>query len=170
MYLIDLPVNLSHADYSLEKILIELLPGWHPLIVHFAIGLLLPATAALCASRLVRAPQRARTLATVGTWNLIAGAIAALLAVGTGLAAVFSYSNLPPATAHAVSMHFFWGCAAMSIFAVLAVGRIAGIKAEALPSTIYVVILLLAAMLLCVTGYLGGENVYRYGVGVLSQP
>jgi uncharacterized membrane protein len=127
--------------------LIELLLGWHPFIVHFAIGLLLPATVALCASRLIREPERARTLATVGTWNLVAGAIAALLAVGTGLAAVFSYSNLPPATAHAISMHFFWGCAAMSIFAVLAVGRIAGIKPETLPSTIFIVMLLLAAVL-----------------------
>jgi uncharacterized membrane protein len=147
--------------------LIEILPGWHPIVVHFAIGLLLPATVALCASRLIRERARAETLATVGTWNLVAGAIAAVFAVGTGLAAVFSFSNLPPATAHAISLHFFWGCAAMSVFAVLAVGRVAGIKAQTPPSTIFVVLLLLAAILMCVTGYLGGENVYRYGVGVM---
>jgi uncharacterized membrane protein len=85
-----------------------LIPGWHPIVVHFPLALIVTATLLLVTARLLRHERYAATLATVGTWNLCLGAIAALFALATGLAAVG----------------------------------------------------------LIVTGYRGGQNVYRYGVGV----
>ena len=61
----------------------NLVPGWHPLVVHFPIALTLTAGLFLIAAKLVRSDSLAATLATVGTWNLCLGAVAALLALAT---------------------------------------------------------------------------------------
>ena len=60
---------------------------WHPMIVHFPLALIVTAAVALLLARTMSG-SIAATLAMVGTWNLCLGAVAALFAVGTGMAAV----------------------------------------------------------------------------------
>ena len=62
-------------------------PEWHPMAVHFPLALVVTGAIFLLAARLLRQPRHSATLAIVGTWNLCLGAIAALFALGTGLAA-----------------------------------------------------------------------------------
>ncbi len=143
-------------------------PGLHPMIVHFPLALVITGAASLLASRLVRRADRAATLATVGTWNLCLGAAAALFALGTGLAAAVGLEA--DASAHqAVSMHFKWAIFTSLALVLLAVWRGAGSAQDSRPTWIFLALLLAATAALIVTGYRGGQNVYRFGVGVHSS-
>jgi uncharacterized membrane protein len=146
----------------------NVLPGWHPIAAHFPLALVVTATALLLAARLVRSQRYAAILATVGTWNLCLGTLAALFAIGTGLAAVL-HANVGVAAHQAISLHLRWAIFTTLALVLLAVWRGAGSAPDSRPSWIFMTLLLAASAALIVTGYRGGENVYRYGVGVHAQ-
>jgi uncharacterized membrane protein len=141
------------------------LPGWHPLVVHFPLALILVAAALLLAARLLRNASLAATAATVGTWNLCLGAAAALFALGTGLAGVIDL-DVGAAARQAISLHMRWALFTTLTLVLLAVWRGAGTAQESRPSWIFILVLLGASAALVFTGYRGGRNVYEYGVGV----
>jgi uncharacterized membrane protein len=143
----------------------SLLPGWHPMVVHFPLALIVTAAALLPAARVLRKEALAATLGVVGTWNLCLGAAAALFALATGLAAVAGLQV--DAAAHlAISVHLRWAVFSSLMLVLLAVWRGAGNAPESRPSWIFLAVLLVATAALIVTGYRGGLNVYRHGVGV----
>lgn len=142
-----------------------ILPGWHPIVVHFPLGLVVTGALLLLAARILRQERHAATLATVGSWNLCLGAFAALVALATGLAATL-HLQVGPAAHQAISLHMRWAMFTTLALLLLAVWRGAGSAQESRPSWIFIVILLAATAALVVTGYRGGQNVYRHGVGV----
>jgi uncharacterized membrane protein len=146
---------------------VTILPGWHPIVVHFPLGLVVIGALLLLAARILRQERHAATLATVGTWNLCLGAFAALVALATGLAATL-HLQVGPAAHQAISLHMRWAMFTTLALLLLAVWRGAGNAQESRPSWIFIVILLAATAALVVTGYRGGQNVYRYAVGVVS--
>jgi uncharacterized membrane protein len=135
------------------------------MVVHFPLALVFTATLFLLAARLLRGESYAATLATVGTWNLCLGAAAALFALATGLAAMIDL-HVGGTARQAVSLHVKWAIFTTLALVLLAVWRGAGSAQESRPSWIFMALLLAATAALLVTGYRGGENVYRYGVGV----
>jgi uncharacterized membrane protein len=144
---------------------VSLEPGWHPLVVHFPIALTLTAGVLLIAAKFVRKETLAATLATIGTWNLCLGAVAVLFALATGLAGVLDLQV--SAAAHAaIAAHVKWAMFTSLALLLTAVWRGAGSAQQSRPSGLFLVVLTLMCMALAVTGYHGGENVYRYGVGV----
>jgi uncharacterized membrane protein len=144
---------------------VNLVPGWHPLVVHFPIALTLTAGLFLIAAKWVRSDSLAATLDTVGTWNLCVGAVAALLALATGLAGVLDLQV--SAAAHAaISAHVKWAIFTSLALLLTSVWRGAGTAQQSRPSWLFVAVLCAICIALTATGYLGGENVYRYGVGV----
>jgi uncharacterized membrane protein len=143
-------------------------PGWHPIVVHFPLALVVTAAVLLLAARLLRHETHVQTLATVGTWNLCLGAVAALFALGTGLAAVLGL-HLDPSAHQAIVLHAKWAVFTSVAVLLLAVWRGAGSDQRSRPSWLFVAVLLLATGAMIVTGYRGGQNVYRHGVGVISS-
>ena len=141
------------------------LPSWHPLVAHFPLALVFTATPLLLAARLLRSEAAASTAATVGTWNLCIGTIAALFALATGLGAVLDL-NVGAAAHQAISMHMRWAMFTTLILVLLAVWRGAGTAARSRPSWAFIIVLLAATAALGMTGYRGGKNVYEFGVGV----
>jgi len=135
------------------------------MVVHFPLALVFTAALFLLAARLLRGESYAATLATVGTWNLCIGAVAALFALATGLAAMIDL-HVGVSARQAVFLHVKWAIFTTLALVLLAVWRGAGSAQESRPSWIFMVLLLAATAALIVTGYRGGENVYRYGVGV----
>lgn len=146
----------------------SMLPGWHPIVVHFPLALVVTATLLLLASKQSRPERHAATLATVGTWNLCLGAGAALLAIATGLAAIL-HLNVDAAAHQSISLHLRWAIFTTLALVLLAVWRSAGNAQESRPSWLFLTLLLAATVALIVTGYRGGQNVYRHGVGVQVQ-
>ncbi|HEY6618860.1 MAG TPA: DUF2231 domain-containing protein [Steroidobacteraceae bacterium] len=141
------------------------LPGWHPLVVHFPIALVLSATALLLAARLFRNESLAAAAATVGTWNLCLGAVAALFALASGLGAVLDL-DVSAAVHQAISVHVKWAMLTTLLLVLLSVWRGAGTASRSRPSWIFLIVLIAASSALSYTAYRGGKNVYEYGVGV----
>jgi len=138
---------------------------WHPMVVHFPLALVTTATLCLLGARLLRRASRTATLATVGTWNLCLGALAAVLALATGLGAVVGL-QVNEAAHRAISVHLKWAVASSLVLVLLSVWRGAGVAPDSRPSWLFMVLLLVATAALIATGYHGGQNVYRYGIGV----
>jgi len=139
----------------------------HPMLVHFPLALTVTATAAFVAARLLGAAKSAPALSLVGTWNLLGGTLGALFALGSGLVALIG-APLAPAAHAAVALHAGWAMLSVCALLVLAVWRGAGSPFDARPSVPFLGVLLLATAALLMTGYLGGENVYRHGIGVAA--
>lgn len=145
--------------------MIEIIPNWHPIFVHFTIGLL--AISALF--YLGGAVLKREHLLVVARWNLWIGA---LVTVGTVLAGWYAYNTVNhdgPSHA-AMTDHRNWALTTAITFILLAFWAFwkqRGVKAV---SPIFVVIILIAAGMLAVTGYKGGEVVYRHGLGVMRMP
>ncbi len=140
-------------------------PGWHPLVVHFPIALVLSAMALLLAARLLRHESLAATAATVGTWNLCLGAAAALFALGSGLGAVLDL-DVSAAVHEAISVHVKWAVLTTLLLVLLALWRGAGTASRSRPSWLFLLLCAAASAALIVTSYRGGKNVFEYGVGV----
>ena len=135
------------------------------MVVHFPLALGVTSALLLTAARLARQERYVSILAIVGTWNLCLGAIAALFALATGLAAALGLDV--SAAAHlAISSHLKWAAVTTLLLVLLAVWRGAGSAQDARPSWSFIAVLLLMAAALIVTGYRGGQNVYRFGIGV----
>ncbi len=140
-------------------------PGWHPTIVHFPLALVVTAAFFFVAARLIRQERHAATFAIVGTWNLCLGAAAAVGALATGFAAVLDL-HVGAAAHQAISLHLKWAVLTSLLLLLLGVWRGAGSAQESRPSWGFLVVLLVATASLIVTGYRGGQNVYRYAIGV----
>jgi uncharacterized membrane protein len=139
--------------------------NWHPAVVHFPVALVLCSAALLWGARLLSNEPLAATLATVGTWNLCLGAVALFAALASGLAAVNGLDA--SAAAHAaISIHLKWAMVSTFLLTLAAVWRGAGTAAASRPSWLFLALLTVASAGLMRTAYLGGQNVYRHGIGV----
>lgn len=148
--------------------MINLLPGWHPLVVHFPLALIVCAAVMLSVARVLRGGSLPATLATVGTWNLCLGAVGVFFALGTGLAAAIGL-DVTAAARHAISLHVKSAVVTTLLVLLAAVWRGAGTEPTSRPSWAFLVIMWAATVALMVTGYRGGQNVYRYGIGVATS-
>jgi uncharacterized membrane protein len=135
------------------------------MVVHFPLALVIVAAVLFVASRLLRSDTLAGTLAIVGTWNLVLGAIAAVVALATGLSAVLDLDVSAPVH-QAIGLHLRWALFTTLVLILLAVWRGAGTAQSSRPSWVFLIVLIAAAAALIFTGYRGGKNVYEYGVGV----
>ena len=120
----------------------------------------------LSLARLKALERHATSLAIVGTWNLCLGALAALVALATGLAAVIHLQVGVPARL-AISaackvghLQYHRTCCYWPHGAAQAAPRVRA------PRGSFLVLLWAVTAALIVTGYRGGQNVYRYGIGV----
>jgi uncharacterized membrane protein len=148
--------------------LMNIIPGWHPIVVHFPLALIVTAAASLSLARFLPGEEMVAMLASWGTWNLCLGAVTVFLALGTGLAASIGL-QIDAAAHQAVSAHVKSAVVTTMLVLLVAVWRGAGAAANSRPTWGFLVMLWLATGALTVTGYRGGQNVYRYGIGVASS-
>lgn len=152
--------------------MIEILPNFHPVLVHFTVALFSVATALFALLALVgqRLPESlCQQLSTVARWNLWFGAVASILTVLAGFHAYNTVAHDAPSHA-AMTDHRNWAMGTLILFLLLAVWSIICARAARPLGTAFIVVLLVAQLVLLSTGWRGGELVYRYGLGVLSLP
>ncbi len=145
--------------------MIEIIPNWHPILVHFTVGLL--STSSLLYA--VAYALKKENLLIVARWNLWIGV---LFTIATVLAGFYGYYTVAHDTVAHVAMtnHKNWALPTAFMFMVLALW--AAIKQRDAKNVhiLFVVFMLGAFGILGVTGYKGAEIVYRHGMGVMRMP
>jgi uncharacterized membrane protein len=143
-------------------------PPWHPMIVHFPLALTVIATLCLIGGRLVKREATASALYVVGSWNLCLGAATALMGVASGIGASMNLKTTLEA-AHSITVHLYCAIVSTLLLVFLAIWRGAATRGSGRPSAAFLTLLISTTFVLIVTGYFGGENVFRYGVGVAGH-
>ncbi len=147
----------------------EIIPNYHPILVHFTVALLSTASLLFIVGAL--APPSAAwkdTCLTVARWNLWLGALITLATVLAGWQAYNSVAHDGPSHA-AMTDHKNWAFPTAGLFIFLALWAFIQRKTEKV-HTAFVVLIAIAAIMLGATGLKGGDLVYRYGLGVMSLP
>jgi len=147
---------------------IDIVPNWHPLWVHFPIALLLAATALYWAARLVPGAFAA-SLTMAARWNLVLGVLALLPTLLTGYWAYNSVAHDGPSHA-AMTRHLYAALTTAGLFSIAAFLAWRERRRSRGGSGLLLLVLLAGALGVGTTGYLGGENVYKYGLGVQRLP
>ncbi|TDT37803.1 putative membrane protein [Halospina denitrificans] len=148
--------------------MIEIVPNWHPIWVHFPVALLTIATVFFLAGLVL--PDRAGERVTAAArWNLAAGALLLIPTLVTGYLAYNSVAH--DAAGHqAMERHMTaaWVVAVLFAVAVL-LAWLDRFRARG-AGVVLTIVLLIGTGAVGVTGYLGAENVYRHGLGVERLP
>ena len=140
----------------------------HPMLVHFPLALTLVSALCLFCARAFKPGLLQRTLSAAGTWNLILGAITALMTLGSGVSAVYDL-RLDGGAQYSVSRHVILAVCTSQLIVLLAIWRGAKAFLETPPGWLFLSLLGIACLGLVATGYYGGENVYHYALGVASR-
>lgn len=144
---------------------IEIIPNWHPLFVHFTIALLSISALMYLAGFVLKKPH----LLLIARWNLWIGSAITIITVLAGFYAYSTVTHDGPSHA-AMTDHKNWALVTALVFTGLGLWSVIKHRGAKTVGIFFVILMLSASSLLAVTGFKGGEAVYRYGLGVMSLP
>ncbi len=149
--------------------MIEIIPNWHPVFVHFTVALLIVAAATHLLSHFLPKGELADQLTIVARWNLWIGVGFTLLTVAAGWYAYYTVSHDAPSH-EAMTGHRNWAMTTLVLFLGVAGWEYYLSRHGKGKGWLFTVLMVIAAGLLLSTAWHGGELVYRYGLGVMSMP
>ncbi len=154
--------------------MIEIIPNWHPILVHFTVGLLSLSVVLYVLTRLPLPSSLCGEWRIVAEWLLWLGSVFALATAVTGWLAYNSVDHDDVSHA-AMTTHRNWALPTAGVFVVLALWsawrRVARRELSApLINALFLVALVSGGVLLGSTAWHGAELVYRHGLGVMSLP
>jgi uncharacterized membrane protein len=149
--------------------MIQIIPNFHPVVVHFPIALTIVAFAATLASQLFKKRTFTNQLAIVSHYMLWLAAATALVAVAFGWLA-YNSVNHDDAGHAAMNVHRIWALTTTAVLVLLALFDFKKHQSSTVMPIYLVCLLALASALVGGTAWLGGEVVYRHGIGVLALP
>jgi uncharacterized membrane protein len=150
--------------------MIEIIPNWHPMLVHVTVGMLTTSVLFHIASFLVDSDFKLkRQWLYVGNWTLWIGCFFILITIMAGWYA-FMTVNHDSMSHTAMIHHRNWAIPASLLFLALGVVALRSVKKNRPPHALFVASLFVGFLMLITTGWLGAEVVYRHGVGVMSLP
>ena len=149
--------------------MIEIIPNWHPVFVHFTIGLLIVAALFHVVAAFNSKSANYYQFENVANWNLWVGTVFAVITV---IAGWFAFNSVDHDTPSHLAMidHRNWALVTTTVFILLAIWSFRRAKRAIAITWLITVPLLVASGLLGATGWKGGELVYRHGLGVMSLP
>jgi len=149
--------------------LIEFIPNFHPIFVHFTVALLSISMGLFLLGYIFAERTWSEKFLTVAQWNLWLGTVITVITVGTGLYEYYTVTHDKPSHA-AMTNHRNWAFFTAGIFFVLAPWSLRTYLKKRELKKSFIIALVLASVMLMTTGWKGGELVYRYGLGVTSMP
>ncbi|MGE5386689.1 MAG: DUF2231 domain-containing protein [Betaproteobacteria bacterium] len=149
--------------------MIEIIPNWHPALVHFPIALILVAAFFTVVAKLASDRPVAGEWAATGRWTLRCGAVLGMAAALAGWVA-FNSVDHDDAGHVAMLLHRDWAMGTMAAMVVLVLWEILQTRAGRPVSWRFAAALALAAGGVVTTGWLGSELVYRHRLGVMPPP
>lgn len=149
--------------------MIEIIPNFHPAIVHFPIAFTTAAVAFTAVGMLFgNWPHAAQCLMT-GRWMLWGAALFALIAAAFGWSAFNSVAHDEAGHA-AMILHRNWALGTLSALLALAAWDVWRGRSGKMPSYGFFGLLVAAWLLVMSTAWHGAELVYRHGLGVMALP
>lgn len=149
--------------------MIEIIPNWHPVFVHFSIGLLSIAALFHVVAAINSKSTNYYQFESVANWNLWIGTLLSLVTVGAGWLAYNSVEHDTPSHL-AMTDHRNWAMGTTALFIVIAFWSFQRARKTIPIGWSLTIVLLVATGLLTTTGWKGGELVYKHGLGVMSLP
>jgi len=147
----------------------EIIPNLHPAAVHLPIALTLIALVFNLGARLVKNRSSASQWSVVGHWSIRIAGITAVIAVALGLQA-YNSVNHDEAGHVAMLLHRNWAVPTAIGLVLLATWDSWKYKAESLLPIPALLLLIVLSFSITATAWLGGELVYRHGIGVSALP
>jgi uncharacterized membrane protein len=155
--------------------MIEIIPNWHPIFVHFTVGLLSISVAFYVLSYLskkikfVMLSSIGQELEIAARWCLWAGAV---ITIATVLAGFYAYNTVKhDAPSHmAMTDHRNWAIVTAAVAILIAIWSLWRYYKQRPITITFILALLIMQGLLLSTAWRGGEAVYRYGLGVMDLP
>ena len=149
--------------------MIEILPNWHPIFVHFTVALLTTSVIMFIFGYVLNTSKWRDQMLIVAHWNFWIGTASA---VGTAIAGWIAYNTVThDAASHAaMTVHRNWALGTLTAIFIVAIWLILSKRAWHKVSYPFLSAIFLTFSLLITTSWYGGELVYRYGLGVLSMP
>ena len=146
--------------------MIEIIPNWHPIFVHFTVALLFLVGVIQLILFVTKELKLKESLFAAQNWMIGFGVLATLATIATGLQAYYSVNHDGPSHV-AMTDHRNWALLTGGIFVLCA--ALFSMKSAALKNIATYGFVLVTA-LVSVTAFKGGEIVYRHGLGVMSLP
>ena len=149
--------------------MIEIIPNWHPLFVHFPIAFATAAVFFVLIGKLFKAKPWAKQCLIFGRWMLWAAALFACIAAVFGW---FAYNSVEHDEAGhlAMTLHRNLALMALGALVLLAVIDLWPKRTATLPSYGLLTLLIASWLLVVNAAWHGGEVVYRHGLGVMALP
>ena len=149
--------------------MIEIIPNWHPIFVHFTVALLSLAVCFYIIHPFFKEGIIKQHFYILSRWNLWLGTGFSLI---TGVAGWFAYNSvLHDATSHAaMTEHRNWALVTIGLFTLLTAWSFRTEIKKLKTGNAFLFSLLIAGVFLFSTAWHGAESVYRYGLGVMSLP
>ena len=149
--------------------MIEILPNWHPIFVHFTVAMLTSSVIMFIIGYVLHSVKWRDQMLIVAHWNFWIGTVSAVV---TAIAGWFAYNSVAHDTVShaAMTVHRNWALGTLAAIFVVAIWLIMSKRAWHQLSYGFLSVIFLTFSLLVTTSWYGGELVYRYGLGVLSMP
>lgn len=147
----------------------DIIPNWHPLLVHFPIALIAVSALFTLLAVLPRGEPWRAEWAAAGRLTLRLGALAAVAAAAAGWQAFNTVSHDDAGHA-AMLVHRGWALASLALIVLLALWDVLRARAGKGAHGAFAAMLVLALGGVAVTAWAGGELVYRHGLGVMALP
>lgn len=149
--------------------MIEVIPNWHPVFVHFPIAFATASVFFFVAAKLFKERTFAAQCLLAGRWMLWGAAIFACIAAVFGWLAFNSVEH-DEAGHLAMTLHRNWALGALGSLLLLAALEVWLRRLAGMPTYGFLVLLIGAWLLVVSAAWHGGELVYRHGLGVTALP
>lgn len=146
--------------------MVDIIPNWHPILVHFTVSFVALTGTLQLAAWLRPTLAESGVFKTTQTWLVTLSTLAVIASVLAGLEAYNSVAHDEPSHL-AMTDHRNWAFVTAAAFLLGTIlFFILPTRRQLLAGSCFITALLLVT----VTGFKGGELVYRYGLGVMSLP
>ncbi len=149
--------------------MIEIIPNWHPIFVHFTVALLSAAVGFFLLATIFTGHRWREQWLNVAYWNLWAGGAASILTVAAGWYAFNTVTHDTPSH-DAMTEHRNLALVTLAVLLPVVIWSVRNYTRQQRVSTMFLGTMLLIAGLLLSTAWHGAELVYRHGLGVMSLP